>query len=1128
MRFSLRAKLTAIVAVAAGAFILVIVAGSISAALTERQLETIRERYLPIIEIGPRLEAQFEHLRRGLQDATAARDAEMLQGTRATFEDLRRLVATSHGVIEPTAAAALMTALDDYYRTASSVSSRLISGETGEAVLESVTAMQAAQARATERLAAATAFDRTELTRAFDTAARAESTAGRLRFATAIGCLGLVVVLSVWLGRSMLRSLATLTEGLARFGRGDLARPIPTTGDDELQDVAREANQMAASLERFGRQRDESDWLKGALVGLAEQIRGELAPADLAARALRFLTRYLELPAGALYGIEHAGELVLLAAHGAGEPSGGAGAPRFRRGEGLVGQAALREDVTLVTDVPPGYFRVRSGLGQAEPCVIALLPLLHLGQVSGVLELASFRQLRPRDTEALASIRETLGVAIAGARARDDMRDLLAESRRQTMRLREQEDELRAANAQLEKKAVELTTISSYKSQFLTNMSHELRTPLNSMLLLSSLLTENAAGNLTEKQIEFARTIHVAGQDLLSLINQVLDLGRIEAGKQDIQIGTVALRRIVATLRLVFEPLAQDKGLELVVEIDADAPETIETDGRRLEQILKNLLGNAIKFTDRGRVTLHVGRPAAGARVARGDLRADAAVAFAVSDTGIGVAPEDQERIFFPFEQVGKTPDKRFGGTGLGLGISRELAGLLGGELQLESTPGSGSRFTCVLPLDRAASTTGERALPMLARAAPAPRDAGEAARTPCVLAIEDDPVFTDVLAAIVRERGLDFLKAADGQTGLRLARERRPAGIVLDVRLPDIDGWRVIEELRAHPSTSGIPVHFVSALNAPDRGLSLGAVGFLMKPTTRSDLRRVVDLLVPSRADAPTRVLVVEPEVGDASLTRSLAREGVEVDPLDGARDVVGAIERGSYGCLVLDLAGRDVAGLDVLRDVRERFNGAAPPIVVYASRVPTADERAAIEATSATTLLEDGASREHLVEELRRFIVRLAPARAPVVETVSGAAATGVRLDGRKVLVVDDDMRTVYALSALLRGKGAEVYVADTGLAGLSALEGNPDIEIVLMDMMMPEMDGYEAMRRIRREARFAALPIVALTAQAMKDDAQRCLDAGASAYLQKPVDADRLLGLIGARLSRDPDEQRQGGAA
>ena len=639
----------------------------------------------------------------------AARDVDALQATRSRYDGLQRRVTTSSDILAKGEARLLNEALADYYRSGVAVSRRLIAGETGESLPEAVRGMQEAQARASEQLKRATSFDRGELTAAFAAAERAEITARRVRLATSAACLALLVILSIWLGRGVLRSLRALTNGLNRFGDGHFERPIPILGDDELGDVARRANQMAERLQTFSARRDEADWLKGAVAGLGEQLRGDLEPLEVSRRAVTFLATYLEVPAAVLYGADAHGILRVAGTYAADSadprwaPEPG---PSFRPGEGLVGQAALADDVMIVREVPASHARVRSGLIEGAPCSLALLPITRLGRVAGVLELASFSPWPQRATEALIAVREGLAIALEAAHARQAMRDLLTETQRQTVRLSEQEEKLRLANddlsaqqeellqtntqlvaqaetldaqrrsledknieldearRNLEQKANELSTVSAYKSRFLANMSHELRTPLNSMLLLSNLLAENEQKNLTTSQIDFAKTIHIAGEDLLRLINQVLDLAKIEAGKHELAFGPVTLRQLAANLRLFFEPLARDKGLDLAIETAAEMPAEITTDRLRVEQILKNLLANAIKFTSRGRVTLRIARPPANLTLRRGALDPARAIAFSVADTGVGIAPSDQERIFAPFEQVDAAPTANTGEPG--------------------------------------------------------------------------------------------------------------------------------------------------------------------------------------------------------------------------------------------------------------------------------------------------------------------------------------------------------------------------------------------------------------------------------------------------------------------------------
>jgi signal transduction histidine kinase/CheY-like chemotaxis protein len=1162
VRLSFRAKLIAIVGTAAAALGILIAASTVISSRAEQELVKIQEHHLPRLQLGPQLQSDFDRLKRGLQDAVAARDPEAIAATRQTEVGFLVDLDAAAAAVTPGQAAALRAAMDDYYSAAVDVSRRLVAGETGERLVDAMSAMQAKQSRAADLLHSVTAFNPQELAAAFASARQAEVSGGHVRLIVSALCLLGLVLLSWWIGGGVIRALAEVTVGLRRFGGGDFERPIPIArGDDELADLARQANQMAESLRTLGRERDQNDWVRDAVVGLGQEMRGELEPTELATRAVRFLARHLEAPAGALYYVDGERELRLLGQYGHGGGQEGA-LPRFRVGEGLVGQAALGEEITVIDDPPAGYLRLRSGLGEGGPRAIVLVPLRQLGRPRGVLELALFVPWSERAAEALELVRENLVIALEVALARVATRQLLAETQRQAARLLEQEEELRATNEELEtqqeelrqtnqdltdqatqleaqrkaleannaeldearqrleQKASELSTVSAYKSQFLANMSHELRTPLNSMLLLSNLLAENEERTLTDKQIEFARTIHRAGKDLLVLINQVLDLAKIEAGKREINVAPVPLRQMAEHARLIFAPLAEEKGLRLAVEVAADVPETLETDGQRIEQIVRNLLGNAIKFTARGEVALRVTRASADARIRRADFNPAGALVLAVSDTGLGIAPEDQERIFVPFEQVDGAIDRRYGGTGLGLSISRELAELLGGELQVESTPGQGSTFRLYIPLGPlplpqatpvlsaiAPASEPPKTSPSVRPAAALPPDGGD-----FLLVIEDDRIFAEAFADVVRKQGLDCLVAFDGQTGLRLARERRPMGIVLDVRLPDTDGWRVMEELRFDAVTARIPVHFVSAVNRAERGFALGAVGYLTKPATRGDILRVIEALTARVADAAGRVLVVEDDLltGD-SVARQLAGERLEVRRAMNAGQALEALDRERFGCMVLDLSLPDMDGLALLEKLRARHGADMPSVLIYTARALTRAETTMLDAHVDGIVLKDGSSAERLVEEVRLFTRRLKEEIGARPKNPSSHRMGHVNLSGKKILIADDDMRTVYALSATLRAKGMEVLVADNGKAALQTLDERPDVQAVLMDIMMPEMDGFEATRRIRRDARFQSLPIIALTAKVMKGDPEKCLEAGATEYLAKPIDGDRLLALL-----------------
>jgi CheY-like chemotaxis protein len=796
--------------------------------------------------------------------------------------------------------------------------------------------------------------------------------------------------------------------------------------------------------------------------------------------------------------------------------------------------------------LPNGYLKVKSGLGETAPVQLLLLPLVHFGRKAGVLELALLKPATSAARELLLAARSQLVITFQAARASEARKVLLAETQGQAERLTAQEEELRLnnhellaqqeelrqANGELERqrvalagqnaelegarvvlsqKAEELNRVSSYKSQFLANMSHELRTPLNSMLLLSHLLAENEAGNILPKQVEHLRTIHSAGQDLLSLINEVLDLSKIEAGKQDVALESVEVGHFTAFAKRLFEATATHRGLTLATHIDVGAPAVLVTDRQRVERILLNLLSNALKFTERGQVTLRIGRPS----LARANVVGEAAVAFTVTDTGIGIPESARERVFAPFEQVQGQANRGHAGTGLGLPIARESARLLGGDLLLESSSGDGSTFTFIVP-ERAHLAT----LPTPLEPRHVEDDSARlAADEPYILIIEDDSVLAEQLVEIAHARRLKVVVVGSGEEGLRLAGRSRPLGIILDVKLPDVDGWSVMERLKQAELTRSIPVHFVSGVDAPQRGLALGAVGYLVKPTSHADLAGMVRTLVPSK-QTEAALLIVEDNVQQgASVLAILEQNGFPATHVPSAKAALDALRTGQFGCVILDLGLPDMDGLSLLETLRTEPNLGTPRVIIHTGRALSKQETRQLEAYAEAVVLKDGHSADRLLEEVSLF-VRHVTSRASFEQKVE-PARQDLSLRGIKLLIAEDDMRTVYSLSALLRSRGADIVTAETGTEALEALATHADISGVLMDIMMPEMDGYEAMRRLRQEPRFAVLPVIALTAKAMRGERERCLEAGASDYLPKPVDSEHLLAALRRWIpARDPD--------
>ena len=962
-------------------------------------------------------------------------------------------------------------------------------------------------------------------------------------------------------------------------------------GDLEAVEALAGALHEVLVRKRMELQLQQQARIRDGQAALSEQMLGDPPLDELCTRIIAQLCRWLELPTGLLYLSDADGSL---------RPAGSYAhkprqdpPPAYRPGEGLVGQAALDRETRVFDALPEDYFSIESGLGEMRPRCLLIVPFVLSGRVLAVAELGALQPLGETEARFVEAVGESICYAIASARARERQAALLEESQRMTEELQtqqeelqSQQEELRNANEELEeqtqrlsaseadlksqqeelqvtneeleektellgqqKRAVEqarreieakaemLAQASRYKSEFLANMSHELRTPLNSLLLLARSLADNPSGNLSADQVESAAVIHESANTLLGLINEILDLSKIEAGRMDLHLEPVFVAELAAAVRSGFEYLAAERGLELTVEVDAAAPEGITSDRRRIEQILRNLVSNALKFTEQGSVALRF-RPAAAAGPDDGD-----GLAIEVSDTGIGISTEQQQLIFEAFRQVDGGTARRYEGTGLGLSISKELVRLLGGQLEMRSAPGEGSTFTVLLPAagpraERAAveqppsrTAAAQQKPPAAAPAEPStgPRlappaaiDDDRASLGPddrVVLLVEDDARFARVLADQCRGQGLRVLAAASGEEGLELARRYAPGGIVLDLKLPGMDGWQVLERLKDDPQTRHIPVHIMSVDEPSSRALRQGAIGYLQKPLTQEQIGAALEKMDRAASADLKRVLVVE---DDAAIRRGIIEligdEQVAVDAVAAGAEALDALRERDYDCMIVDLGLADIDGDELLRRIERDETLDAPPVVVYTGRELSWEEDLALRSYSDSIIVKGVRSDERLIDEVSLFLHRVV-AELPEQkrQVITELHDQNVLLEGKRVLIVDDDMRTLFALSRILADRGMQILKAENGEKALAALEQEPDVDLVLMDIMMPVLDGYETMERIRAQQRFAGLPIIALTAKAMQGDQERCMQAGASDYLPKPVDQDRLISMLRVWLYR-----------
>ncbi len=953
--------------------------------------------------------------------------------------------------------------------------------------------------------------------------------------------------------------------------KGDLTRSIQVEAEGEVAALKDNINQMIVNLKETTQKNTEQDWLKTNLAKFSSMMQGQKNLETVSNLIMSQLTPLVAAHHGAFFMMENEGtgreSLKLVATYAYRERKHIAN--RFRMGEGLVGQCALEKKTILITRVPADYIQISSGLGEAPPMSIIVIPVLFEGQVKAVIELASFHSFSPIHQLFLDQLTESIGVVLNMIGANMRTEELLQQSQSLTQELQSQskeltlqQDELKRSNNSLEKQALELedkarlleeqnkkveeknreveqarlsieekaeqlSLISKYKSEFLANMSHELRTPLNSLLILAKLLADNADENLTDKQVEYARTIHESGGDLLSLINEILDLSKVEAGKMQVEPRDVPLADVREFVNRTFTPLAQEKQLDWSVSIEDGLPRAIRTDPQRLQQILKNLLANAFKFTEAGSVKLAI-RAATGTRhrfFAPALRAAREVLAFAVIDTGIGIPPSKQKIIFEAFQQADGTTSRRYGGTGLGLSISREIARLLGGEIHVESAPGRGSTFTLYLP---------ESYTPPEVQDEPDPRDEHpgfsdepevktvepEAGPEETVaddreqiregdrvlLIIEDDVKFARIMVQTARDNGFKAVVATRGDTGIALAHELEPDAITLDIKLPVIDGWSVLDRLKRNPRTRHIPVHVISVIERSRRAAAMGAFAYLEKPVSKEALEGAMVHISQFLARDAKRLLVVEDDERQRDGIRELMREGkdLEITAVATAEEALAALAQGEFDCVVLDLKLPDRDGLALLETIKTGEQHRDLPVVVYTSKTLSKRDEQRLKKYAESVILKSGAqSPDRLLQDTALFLHR-----------ALGSAPAGEReasLAGKQVLVVDDDVRNIFAITSVLEGHDVEVVHAENGRAGLAALEEHPDVDLVLMDVMMPEMDGYETMRAIRRDARFRSLPIIAITAKALKDDREKCVAAGASDYLPKPVDNDKLIEAI-----------------
>jgi signal transduction histidine kinase/HAMP domain-containing protein/DNA-binding response OmpR family regulator len=988
------------------------------------------------------------------------------------------------------------------------------------------------------------------------------------------------------LAANLTTQVRAIAEVATAVTKGDLTRSIKVEAQGEVAALKDNINEMIRNLKDTTLKNSEQDWLKTNLAKFSRMLQGQKDLLTVGRLILSELAPVVSAQQGVFYTMDATKDeavLKLLASYAYKERKNIDN--QFRLGEGLVGQCALEKEKILLLNAPKDYITITSGLGEATPLNIIVMPVLFEGQVKAILELASFERFSPTHQAFLDQLTESIGIVLNTIEANMRTEDLLKQSQSLARELQSQQEELQQTNAELgekarllaeqnveverknreveqarqalEEKARQLALTSKYKSEFLANMSHELRTPLNSLLILSDQLSKNGENNLTGRQVEFARTIHSSGNDLLALINDILDLSKIESGTVVVDVGEVSFKDLADYVERTFRHVAEQRRLEFELDFAPSLPRALHTDAKRLQQVLKNLLSNAFKFTERGKVSLEARVVTTGWNGENEVLsRAGSAIALSVRDTGIGILPDKQQIIFEAFQQADGSTSRKYGGTGLGLAISREIARMLGGEIRLSSVPGGGSTFTLYLPqtyvpmriVRRKDTQLGPESSPSAGarthvsgppsvKPLPSPRpppepqataivqlpdDAGNLQASDLVLLIvENDMGFARFLLDVAREHGWKGVLAHRGAAALAIVHEVNPSAITLDIHLPDIDGFRVLDRLKHDLGTRHIPVQVISTGDERERALRMGARGVLQKPLkTREALDDALTTLQQFVA-APTRrlLLVVPDDAERGELLDLLGGPEVSIVPAATGAEALRALEHEPLDLLVIGVELDDMPALAFVDAVqRDEGASAALPILVYAPGEMSASDEAELGRRAQGLALKHVRSRERLVDEVALFLhQRVADLPDEKREIVEQLHDEGAVLTGKRVLVVDDDIRNIFALVTVLDAHNMKTLSAETGRSAIDLLEATPDIDIVLMDIMMPEMDGYDTIRAIRERSAYQALPIIAVTAKAMKGDREKCFEAGATDYISKPVDPEQLIAMLRVWLHR-----------
>lgn len=1132
MKYTIRTKLLTLVFAAGLTFILNTAINHVMIKHAQKLVHDIQSSKLAKVNLISNLQVEFRRVGRQLQDAASSLELSIMQEAAETKGGMLASLERNQNILGEEETIALVEAIEQYYQKASEVSLRVIEGRSGEDFAVEINTMQRLQMIASDLMKKTLDEYYDDLQLSFESVSVAQGRISKLSIYLGAASFILILLLFTWFSRKIIKSMNFLTDGLSRFGAGEFKPAIPIIGNDDISYASKLANDMAEKLEKSKLEKEKEYWLKDMLAQLSSELRGDLGPKAVVDSVIRFFGHHFNVHVDGVYYLENE-NIYLLSELDKVERR-----KMYKIGEGLIGQSIMRNELTIIvpTETKPTI----------NPLQIVYLPLYQSGEPLGLVELSFYKEIGNEVKEFLLQSTDLITTSMNVAISRRNIENLLVKTQDQATKLMEQENDLHSSNDELQRQRAELEQANQaleeqkevleiekskleeltgeleasrreveekikvaeeanqYKSQFLANMSHELRTPLNSIMVLSQLLFENRDNSLGQKQVKSAKIIHSAGRDLLSLIDDILDLAKIEAGKVEILTSKVNIDQVASHLENLFRAQTQEKEINFFIDLDDSCPAFFYTDQKRLEQILKNLISNAIKFTEKGsvKVTFKLSKTSESSQ--------EKAIEVSVEDTGIGISKDKIESIFEAFQQADSSVSRKYSGTGLGLTISKNLAMRMGGDLVVSSEEGKGSIFTVTLP--ELVPVGMKRSFTEVPKEPTKKKAVHTNARELPVLIVEDNVEFTEVLQEKCKEYGFDSISCKTAEEALRFLKKNPVRAILLDVGLPGMDGLSFLKQIRRSSLWKDIPVHVISVEDVERKAMELDASSFYQKPVSSEDLHEILEKIKLSMPKESDKILLIELDDDEVNfVSKHFSQEGIQTKSSHDLDEVKEELAKDEYGCIVMGIGPNTQNVSGYLDYIHEQSSSQGYPVIFFTEGESYSDVKAKVRDLQSGVILKRQKHSQRLLDEVSVFLHHIEDRLPSATKLSQSSPYVESSLEGRKVLIAEDDARNIYTMKEVLSDFGMYVFIAENGLEAIDVLNSTSEIDLVLMDMMMPVMDGVTAIKKIREDPKFKDLPIIAITAKAMKHDREICLEAGANDYLSKPVDIDELLQLL-----------------